>query len=314
MLAFLTVPIVVHWAAAQALVKATRLQHLTMCEGCNGHNIELLAATPLPSLHSLYIPYMDLSNARFLTGCTQLQELSLGYMYHVKGVSALAQLTGLTSLKLSGPHATIGAHQQFAPEQQSELGSFLAALKGLRILDINFFPSGPVTQAVSQLTALTELILHHMDVAGNPGPVVLPSALSLRSCGNYVTPKHLADITAPQLLHLEAGMVPEPGDLNTLRLLCRGTLRAASILRLDLQNKWSKEDTATLMAMLYQSWQASAQALCAAADDTLKREHGTCSSSSSSNARERELAVWRTCCSRQCLSLVSNALTRLKLM
>jgi hypothetical protein len=302
--------------AAQAVAKALPLlEDLTISQGRNGHNIKLLAATPLPSLRSLEISSMDLSNAQFLTGYTQLGQLSLGYTSDMKGISALAQLTGLTSLEL---YAMPGErpHRQFSPTEQSELGSLLAALKQLRSLNTTYMPPGPMTQAVSQLTALTQVILPMQDLVGNPGPLILPSALRLCLGNIPLTPKHLAEINAPQLQYLFARSALGPHDLDSVKRLCSGIFKAASSLYFDLQNRWSKEDTVTLMTVLRQSWQPSAQALSQAEQYSVEQRRSLLSVGQvcgSSSTQGWGLALVLAHCSRQCLSQVPIGLKRLDL-
>jgi hypothetical protein len=303
------------------------LQDLAIFQGHDGHNIKQLAVTPLPSLRSLYIRRMDLSNAQFLTCYTQLSKLSLGYMSEMKGASALAELTGLTSLSLYPmPSAEIWGRPlqqpcQFPPEQQSELGSVLAALKALRSLGLTCLPPGPMTDAVSQLTALNELTLLHQNVVGNPGPIVLPRALSLCFSHCTVTPQHLARISAPQLQYLSAKIALNPDDSfnGIVKELCRGVLKAASTLYLDLQPRvhWSREDTAALMAVLHQSWQPSPQALCRAEQCSVELQQTMSSlglACACSNTQGWGVDLVRARCSRQCLSLVPNGLSFLHLM
>jgi hypothetical protein len=279
---------------------APSLPHLTNDQGVGGHNIKLLAATPLLSLRTLDIPCLDLSNAQYLTSYTQLKELTLGYS-EVKGASALAQLTALTSLRLN---AAAQRCLRFSPTEQSQLGSVLAALKGLRSLQITCLPPGPMTQAVSQLAALTEVVLLYQEVVENPGPIVLPSALSLRFQEGSFTPNHLCQIHAPQLQRLcswYSMIAAKPHDLDTLRWLCRGVLRAASTLALDLKGNWSEQDTVTLMAVLHQDWQPSAQAMCSAEHSIVQHHDGW------------RLDLHGARCSRQCLSLVPVKLNSLYL-
>jgi hypothetical protein len=193
--------------------------------------------------------------AGFLQGCTQLKALSL-YTNNIKGASALAQLTGLTQLELP-------SEQLFSAEEQSELGSALAALSNLQSLLISHAPPGPVTQALSQLTGLTELTLTRQDLVPNPGPLILPSCVRLSFCPqwNDIAIQHLRSTDAPQLRHLVVSLAVKPSDLDALALLCKGVLRACSSLAIHLDKAWSKEDTVALMAVLSQDWQPAAEAL-----------------------------------------------------
>jgi hypothetical protein len=300
-------------AAAQAVLKATsHLSHLTLDGDLDGQGVQVLAAAPLPSLHSLDIRSIDVCTAHFLTGYTQLKELSLGCV-KVKGVTALTQLTALTSLRLSTTESHPKQHigRLLSPMEQFELGSVLAALQELRSLYITCLPPGPMTDAVSQLTALTQVTLVDQHLVGNPGPLILRSVLSLRLCDYNVTPNHLAQIHAPQLQHLAAALAPKPDELDTLRGLCRGALKAANTLTLNLKNSWSKEETVALMAVLHQSWQPSTQALSQPDDDSWQLQHDICSGST---PREWRLELWKARCSRQCLSFIPNGLRRLHLM
>jgi hypothetical protein len=119
-----------------------------------------------------------------------------------------------------------------------------------------------VTQALSQLTALTDLFLWEQGLVNNPGPIVLPSVSRLSTGNSQVTVQHLPCITAPQLQQLKVfKLVLQPSDLGDLRRLCRGVLKACDSLWLDLPQAWSKEDTDALVAVLHQDWQAAEEAL-----------------------------------------------------
>jgi hypothetical protein len=100
----------------------------------------------------------------------------------------------------------------------------------------------------------------------------------------------------------------KPSDLDTLRRLCRGVLKACSTLSLDVR-AWSKEDTVALMAVLSQDWQPSAEAL-----QPIRSNSSSLETSSSSDATLRwSLELYQTHCSRQCLELLPKGLSALDL-
>jgi hypothetical protein len=269
-----------------------------------GHNIQVLAAVPLPSLHSLAVRDTDLCYARFLQGYTQLKELSLSYT-NLKGVGAVAQLTGLTKLEL---HPFTLGYRLFSASEQSELGSALAAISNLQCLHIDHAPPGPVTEALSQLTTLTVLCLMQQRAVPNPGPLALPSVRSLTFLHGYITAKHLVCIDAPQLWHMPLNLALKPSDLPDLLRLCRGMLRACSSLSLNLDDFWSDKDTIAVMTVLHQDWQPSAEALC-----PLMSGSGSQVQGSASTNNQWSLALLNTHCSRKCLSLLPKGLNCLYL-
>jgi hypothetical protein len=278
------------------------LTHLETGPQLTGQDAQMLAAVRLGMLRSLNV-CMDLCHACFLRGCTQLKELTL-YTMTVKGVGAIAQLTGLTRLNLYSGSWT----QRVMPAaEQSELGSALAALSGLQSLRISHAPPGPVTQALSQLTGLTELWLLEQHWVHNPSPLVLPSCVRL-TLRDGISVEHLASIQAPNLGHLDVNLAVEPNDLGALERLCKGVLRACSSLPLDL-GACSKEDTVALMSVLSQDRRPSAEALQPTGPDSIGIEE----SSSSNHAGRWSLKLDFTHCSRQCMELLPKGLGSLDL-
>jgi hypothetical protein len=244
---------------------------------------------------------MDLCHARFLQGCTQLKALTL-FTKSIKGASAIAQLTGLTQLEL----ITVPQSRMFSAAEQSELGSALAALSNLHSLYISHAPPGPVTQALSHLTRLTELTLYKQSIVANPGPLTLPSCVRL-AIWNGISVRHLASMYAPQLQYLDASLALKPSDLDALRLLCRGVLRACNSLTIQLGKAWSKEDTVALMTVLSQDWQPSAEAL-----QPIRSSLEI--SSSGTHPGQWSLQLEYAHCSRQCLELLPKGLGALDLL
>jgi hypothetical protein len=280
-------------AAQGVLVSMSLLTCLTIRQWLTDQDAQMLAAVRLDTLHSLNVR-MDLCHAWFLQACQQLKALHL-VVRNVKGASAIAQLTGLTQLQILSATPT---QQLFSAAEQSELGSALAALSNLQSLSISHAPPGPVTLALSQLTRLTELMLYQQQVVDNAGPLVLPSCVKLTLYYNMLA-QHLASIDAPQLRSLELTMALKPSDLDALRWLCRGVLRACSSLALDLKHASSKEDTVALMELLGQDWQPLRPS-------SIKGLEG---SSSSGDAPSRwSLQLRSTHCSRQSLELLPKGL------
>jgi hypothetical protein len=167
----------------------------------------------LPSLRSLDVCEPELRNAQFLQGYTQLQKLKLRYT-NLESIGVISQLTSLTSLTILP--ATY-SRQVFSTSEQSELGSALGALSKLRWLFVHHAPPGPVTEALSQLTALTWLCLMHQELVLNPGPLDVPSVLSLTFGRLALTAKYLVCIDAPQLQHLTVFLAVQPSDLPDLK-------------------------------------------------------------------------------------------------
>jgi hypothetical protein len=286
-------------AAQDVFVSMPLLTHLIIDQQLTEQNAQMLAAVRLDSLHRLDVR-MDLSHAWFLQGCTQLQALAL-YTNNLKGASAIAQLTGLTQLELWSK-----CREQLSVPEQSELGSALAALSDIQSLLISHAPPGPVTEALSQLTGLTELALEKQGLVPNPGPLTLPSCVRL-TLYYYISVQHLASIQAPKLQHLTLDICRLalcPSDLDSLRRLCRGVLGACSSLTLDLRT-WSTEETVDLMAVLSQDWQPTAEALQPVRCSSAGLQG---SSSSSKPCRQWGLKLRFTHCSRQCLELLPKGL------
>jgi hypothetical protein len=279
------------------------LTHLEIGQQLTGRDAQMYAALRLGTIRSLDVR-MDLSHAWFLQGCTQLKTFTL-VTTKVKGVSAIAQLTGLTQFKLFSGSWDCHA---FTAAEQSELGSTLAALTNLQSLLISHAPPGPVTQALSQLTGLTELTLYQQHVVVDPGPLILPSCVKL-SFGSSISVQHAASIAmeasieASQLQHLKLRLTVQSSELGAFRSLCRGLLRACSCLSLELRD-WSKEDTVALMAVLSRDWQPSAEAL---------QPIRSSSIDSCQPSRQWSLKIWSTRCSRQCLELLPKGLSSLDL-
>jgi Leucine-rich repeat (LRR) protein len=282
------------------------LERLSMYQGDFGHNVQVLSAVPLPSLHSLDIWLVDLRHAQHLQGYTQLKELSLSYT-SLKDVGTLAQLAGLTKLELKPWERS---RQLFSSAEQSELGSTLAALTNLKCLHIDHAPPGPVTGALSQLTALTELSLSDQGRVLDPGPLALPSVVRVSLGMSKMTVQQLMCLNAPQLKHFKGFKLGiKLSELPDLRRLCRGVLTACSFLPLDLKRAWSKEETVNLMTALQQDWQPSAEALSPTSSSSAEPQNRI-----SCNPMEWRLSVFNTYCSRQALSLLPKGLNRLQLM
>jgi hypothetical protein len=275
------------------------LAHLSIGTALTGQNAQMLAAVRLDSLRSLDVR-MDLCHAWLLQRCTQLKSLTL-LMLGIKGASAIAQLTGLTQLKLGSPPQT------HSDEGQSELGSALAALSNLQSLRIHRASSEPVSQALSQLTALTELTLYLQAAVHNSGPFTLPSCVKLTLLYRTAV-QHLANIQAPKLQCLDVDLAVKPSDFDALRQLCRGVLRACSNLSLNMR-ACSKEDTVALMAMLSQDWQPFAEAPQPIRNNGIGLEWR----STSTPLKQWSLQLSDTHCSCQCLELLPKGLRSLSL-
>jgi hypothetical protein len=278
------------------------LTHMTVRQQLTEQTAQMLAAVRLDRLHRLDVR-MDLYHARILQGCTHLRTLTV-LSSNIKGASAIAQLTGLTQLEL---HSADPGQQLFSPAEQSELGSALSALSNLQNLLLDHAPPGPVTQALSQLTGLTQLVLAQQDLVPNPGPLILPSCVMLIFWFDFAI-QHLLSIDAPQLQHLNVRLALQPSDLDALKRLCRGVLRACSSLSLVLR-AWSKEDTVALMAVLNKDWQPTAEALQPLRYSSIGLER----SRTLPLLRQWSLELDYTHCSRRCLELIPKGLGSLRL-
>jgi hypothetical protein len=295
-------------AAQDVFESMPLLTHLVIApELLSGHTWaeqSYLAAIRVKSLRSLTVR-VDQCHAWLLEACTHIKALTL-LAYSFEGASAIAQLTGLTQLKLTW---TANCEQVFPAAEQSELGRALAALSNLRSLDISHAPPGPVAQALSQLTGLTEVTLHNQGLVPDPGHLTLPGCVQL-SFILRIPLQHLACINAPQLQHLDVslklGWKPSSEQLDTVRWLSSGILRACSSLSLDLQYNWSGSE---VMSVLGQDWQPSADALPPIRPSSNGIERG----SSSDVGRQWSLELCHGRCSRQCLELLPKGLTSLYL-
>jgi hypothetical protein len=292
-----------HTAVQDVFVPMPLLTHLTIDQQLTGQSAHTLAAARLKMLDRLDVR-TDLSHAWFLQSCKQLRTLTL-LSASIKGVSNVGQLTGLTQLEL---RSVFPGQQLFSAAEQSELGSALAALSNLQNLLISNAPFGPVTQVLFQLTGLTQLVLSHQGLVHNPGPHVLPSCVKLTFWEN-IEVQHLVSIDAPQLLDLYVSLAVKPSDLDALRRLCRGVLRACSSLSIHLNKAWSKEDTVALMAVLSKDWQPSAEAL----QPVRCSYMGLQESRTLALPRKWHLELWHTHCSCQCLKLLPKGLSSLHL-
>jgi hypothetical protein len=190
-------------------------------------DVQLLASHQWSNLHELHMYTMQLEHCCFLQALSQLKTLTC-FTTSLKGASAIAQLTGLTQLEL---YSTLS---MFSGAEQLELGSALQALSNLRCLCITHTPPGPVTQALSQLRALTELCITQQGLVPDPAYLTLPSCVSLTffrrfSSKPFISVRHVASLQAPQLKHLDILLDLEPSDLGTLRELCRGVSGHAAL-------------------------------------------------------------------------------------
>jgi hypothetical protein len=282
-------------AAQDVFVSIPLLTHLIIDQQLTEQNAQMLAAVRLDTLRSLDVR-MDLCHAWFLKGCTQLRTLTC-LSSNIKGASAIAQLTGLTQLELRSAYP---GQQLFSAAEQSELGSTLAALSNLQSLQISHAPPGPVTHALSQLTGLTELWLTQQELVVDPTPLILPRCVKL-TLYPETRVHHLGSIDAPQLRNLDVSLALKPNDLDVLRRVGMGVLKACTSLAIHLMDEaWSKEDTVALMAALSQDWQPSAQALQPVKSNSIGPERSSISSWS--------LQLWHTHVSRQCLELLPKGL------
>jgi hypothetical protein len=85
-------------------------------------------------------------------------------------------------------------------------------------------------------------------------------------------------------------------------------LKACSRLSLNLEQCWLDKETVSLMAVLHQDWQPSAEALQPLSCSSAEPQHTI-----SSNPKEWRLAILHTFCSRQCMSLLPKGLNCLEL-
>jgi hypothetical protein len=288
-----------HTLAQDVFLPMPLLTHLNVEGELTGQAAKLVTAIQLGTLQSLGVR-MDRCPASLLQACTQLKALHL-FVGNWKGASAIAQLTGLTRLNLF----TASYTQLFSAAEQSELGSALAALSNIQSLHLSNAPPGPVAQALSQLTALTELALFQQSIVPNPDPLNLPSCVRL-TFWNRISVRHLASIQAPKLQYLDVSLAVKPSDLDGLKLLCKGVLKACSSLGVNLEKAWSSRNTVALMAMISQDWQPSAQAL-----QPIRSTLGL--TSSSNIPRQWNLTLQNAHCSRQCLELLPKGLGSLHL-
>jgi hypothetical protein len=213
-------------------------------------------------------------NIRHLHTLMQLNKLSLKDDY-VCGVEALAQLTGLTQLSL----CQLPGYQSSKPlpaAGQAELGRALSALSNLQCLYISHAPPGPITQALSQLTGLTELKLYLQSLVAHPGPLILPSCVKLSSCNEFSV-QHLASIQAPQLQHLDVTLALKPSGIDAMRGLGGVLPRAVINLGLNLHGRpLSSEETTALMTVLSQDWQPPAEPLKLSSTGCQQSGHSSC--------------------------------------
>jgi hypothetical protein len=275
-------------------------------------DLPLLAYFQCPPLRSLHISGMPERSSSLIRVSAQLRRLDLS-CNDLTGIGALLQqLNGLTDLRLhSNP---IGyQHKLFSAAEQSELESALAALSNLQSLLLNHCPPGPVTQALSQLTGLTQLSLEQQDVVPNPGPLVLPSCVKLTIC-DRVSVQHLACVDAPQLEHLQVTLALKGSDLDTLRRLCRGVLRACTHLSLWLLPTTPgvpfEEAKVAVLTVLKEEWQPTAEAL----QPTQSSSGDHADRTISSMSQQCRLRIHRIHLTRQCLSCLPTGLTHLSLM
>jgi hypothetical protein len=274
------------------------------------HNGLQVLPKAMPSLANLdFHKGVCRRNTQHLHTLTQLSNLSL-HDSDITGVGALAQLIGLTNLSLLEVPG-YNSHEPLPAAGQAELGRALSALSNLQRLYIIHAPPGPVTDALSQLTALTQLVFERQGLVPDPGPLVLPSCVRL-SFLHGMPMRHLTGIDAPQLQQLDGNFSVQRSDLGSLRKVCRGVLQACDDLKLAVEDAqaWSEEDTVTLMTALSQDWQPSAEALQPLLSICTRCQQSSCSGC----PRYCSLDLMDANLSCQCLSLLPKGLAELSLM
>jgi hypothetical protein len=225
---------------------------------------------PLPSLRKLsFNKCGDKVNVSHFSTLTQLQSLALVYKDSMKGLDAIAHLSGLTQLKLkylAEAEAQGYDSSPFNTNTMSELSSALRTLQHLECLDIPFAPPGPMADALGSLTALTQLKLGTKQVTCGLFPLMLPGVRSLYL--SEVTAAQLACITAPLLQDLTAEVVYRPGDAALFQVLCVGLLGFCKDLTLRPSSSSSgaqrEQSLAQVMAVVGVSWRLTAATATAA--------------------------------------------------
>jgi hypothetical protein len=232
---------------------------------------------------------------------SSLQTLRMLQVRDVTGAAWLTSLTNLDQLELTCYHQS-----PLTSEEQSELGSALVALSKLKSLTLAHAAPGPVAEALSQLTGLTELRLTAQGRSIEPGRLFLPSVRILEVADNafgMISAKHLAYIDAPQLQKLETSPIRVVTEgVGLLSMACRGVLRVHTDLELMCHKDVMWDNAADVMTVLSRDWQPSTHAM-----------QPICGSAELADSRESKLRLrgWR--CSRQCLAQVPQHVTGLTL-
>jgi hypothetical protein len=207
-----------------------------------------------------------------LAAHTQLRHLSFYTWTNAssKGLEHLSSVTQLTSLKFhgwlterTGTERDTAEMVQRRLEVQSQLGSALLSLPQLQQLELAHIPSGPVTDALAKLTALTKLVCWVKQVGENH-TWSLPSVQVL-ICD--LTWQQLAGLRAPQLRRLagaspsyhlhqtcsQTQQLPPPGPEARLAA-ARGPLRWCNNVVLHWSS-WSPEVVTEWLGSLGEAWQ-----------------------------------------------------------
>jgi hypothetical protein len=183
------------------------------------------------------------------------------------GITALTTLTALTSLSIVC-NPKVGAKQQYAkPTTQAALAAALPALASLKQLSLSEVQSGPLTDALSQLTSLTQLTAHSLKGVSKETPQVLPINLNVLElplldvsalCG-IITPHTLQHVTVKATIRT-GRKVGRQGVEADLKHLAEGMLEHCADLSLTKAYGTSKEDMVALMAVLKDTWRPTSTA------------------------------------------------------
>jgi hypothetical protein len=268
------------------LSQATQLQTLTLID-----------------THSRVQP-LDLSPAAGLTNLT-----SLHYTHaFCLGITALTTLTALTQLSIL-PHPAGSAARHYAkPTAQSALAAALPALASLKQLSLPYVQPEPLTDALSQLTSLTQLTLWHPTGISRATRLRLPTSLHVLELPWVDVSVLCGIITAPNLHHVTVSARLKSGQEAEFKQLSEGLLQHCADLSASGRQGMSEKDMLGLMTVLKSTWKPTGAARARHADH-LRRRHVM----NHKDSLAWGLRVFQVACTQAVLQQVPPGITHLEL-
>jgi hypothetical protein len=171
-----------------------------------------------------------------------------------RSISALTALTALTKLSIEFK-CVFGVTRKYTrPSTQAALASVLSALPSLKELSVPNIQTGPIIEALSQLTSLTLLRANRLIDINCDAPLTLPSARVLDLSHAWLQLPELCGIRAPRLQHVPVNLAVSPGHEAEFKQATEGLLQHCADLTIQMQQQMPERDLVALMSALRDSW------------------------------------------------------------